>query len=336
MALTPEILVPRLGDALVEKGLLTPEQLQDALDVQNKARKTGVSPLLGQLLVELGYIGQSNLDQVVTSQILKLQTALQQSNLTLEHRVQERTAELEKAYLKLSELSKLKGNFISNISHELRTPMTHLKGYIALLLEGDFGIMPSEQTEAVEILRKSSERLGRLIDDLILFSTAEMGSIQIHKVKTNIRNIADQVISENASIAEQKNIHLLLECDATLIEVFCDSDRIHWVINQLIDNALKYTLINGDVILRISGLKNAALITVTDTGIGINPSQFDEIFEPFHQLDGSTTRRQGGTGLGLTLAKKIVEAHGSKIKVTSLPGKGSRFEFSLDLTPVLD
>jgi signal transduction histidine kinase len=336
MALTPEILVPRLGDALVEKGLLTQEQLTIALETQTNTRKTGVAPLLGQLLVELGFIDQATLDQAITSQILKLQTALQQSNQNLERRVQERTAELEKAYQKLSELSKLKGNFISNVSHELRTPMTHLKGYIDLLLDGDFGELTPDQGQAVEVLKKASERLGRLIDDLILFSTAEMSSIQIHKVKSNIYQVAEQVVSENLGIASQKNIHLWLQTDVKTIEVYCDTDRIHWVMNQLVDNAMKFTNENGEVFIRLTSKNLDVAVSITDTGIGIDPSQIEEIFEPFHQLDGSTTRKQGGTGLGLTLAKKIIEAHGSKLKVSSLPGKGSKFEFLLHATQILD
>jgi signal transduction histidine kinase len=331
--LTPEILVPRLGDALVEEGLLTGDQLLSALEMQKQFRIKGDTPLLGQILVEQGYIDRVTLDRAVTNQLLKYQTALQQSNQTLELRVQERTAELEKAYQKLSELNKLKNNFISNISHELRTPMTHVKGYIDLLLADDFGALNPDQHQAIEVLKRASERLSRLIDDLILFSTAETSTIQISKADMDLYALAKEVIDRNLALAAQKNIRLWLDCAQPTLRAYADADRVKWVINQLIDNAIKYTQSDGEVFLRVIPSNGNITISVIDTGIGIDPARFEEMFEPFHQLDGSSTRKQGGTGLGLTLAKKIVEAHGSHLVVSSIPGKGSKFDFMLQTRP---
>ncbi len=309
--------------------MLTEEKLALALEAQQKARQDGQAPLVGQLLLEMGYIDRETLDRAVTSQILKLHTALQQSNQNLERRVQERTAELQKAYQKLAQLDKLKNNFVSNISHELRTPMTHVKGYVQLLLDNDFGPLNPDQLEAIQVLKRASERLGRLIDDLILFSTAETSTIQIEKSIVELNDIVREIIEHNTASASQKNIRLWLDCEHEHVAVFADADRIHWVINQLVDNAIKFTSPEGEVFLRVVQGKDGVMVSVIDTGIGIDPSQLDEIFEPFHQLDGSSTRKQGGTGLGLTLAKKIMEAHGSKIKVTSIPGKGSKFDIFL-------
>ncbi len=313
--------------------MLTGEQLLSALESQRQARINGEAPLLGQLLVEKGFIDRVTLDRAVTNQILKLQTALQQSNQTLELRVQERTAELEKAYQKLSELNKLKNNFISNISHELRTPMTHVKGYIDLLLADDFGALNPDQHQAVEVLKRASERLARLIDDLILFSTAETSTIQISKVDIDLHELAKEVIDRNLAQAGQKNIRLWLDCPQQTLHAYADPERVQWVINQLIDNAIKYTQPDGEVFLRVIPSNGDITVSVIDTGIGIEPARFEEMFEPFHQLDGSSTRKQGGTGLGLTLAKKIVEAHGSHLVVSSIPGKGSKFDFMLQSRP---
>lgn len=309
--------------------MLTSDQLMLALEAQKKARIEGQSPLLGQILVEMQFIDRVTLDRAVTSQILKLQTALQQANQTLERRVQERTAELEKAYQKLTELNKLKSNFVSNISHELRTPMTHVKGYIDLLLSNDFGELTPDQYQAIEVLKRASERLGRLIDDLILFSTAETSTISITKKEIDLEAIAREIIANNQSAAKQKMVRLVLDCKKEGLSAYADADRVQWVINQLIDNALKYTNPEGEVYLRVVESPGGVMVSVIDTGIGIDPTKFDEIFEPFHQLDGSSTRKQGGTGLGLTLAKKIIEAHGSKLIVSSIPGKGSKFDFFL-------
>jgi len=110
-----------------------------------------------------------------------------------------------------------------------------------------------------------------------------------------------------------------------------DPERIKWVVNQLVDNAIKYTDRQGEVCVKLSKVDDVVLVSIIDTGIGIDPARIEEIFEPFHQLDGSSTRRQGGTGLGLALVKKIVEAHNSKIEVFSAPEQGSRFEFRLKL-----
>ncbi|TLM97898.1 hypothetical protein FDZ73_24310, partial [bacterium] len=122
MALTPEILIPRLGDVLVEQGLLSKEDLESALEYQKQLREKGQALLIGQILVDLGKIERATMDQAITMQIIRLQKALQESNEMLEKRVEERTAALQKAYEKLAELSMLKENFVSNISHELRTP----------------------------------------------------------------------------------------------------------------------------------------------------------------------------------------------------------------------
>jgi len=110
-----------------------------------------------------------------------------------------------------------------------------------------------------------------------------------------------------------------------------DPERIQWVINQLVENAIKYTEKEGEVCIRLVPGEKEVLISVMDSGIGIDPDKLDEIFEPFHQLDGSSTRKQGGTGLGLALVKKIIEAHNTKIGVFSTPEKGSRFEFHLKM-----
>ena len=146
MTLTPEVLVPRIGDVLVEQNLLTTENLNLALHIQAEERAKGNSALIGQILVDHRFISQDILSQAVTQQILQLHNALRQANATLEQRVKDRTRELEIAYEKLSELATLKANFISNISHELRTPLTHIKGYINLLLENDLeSFQPDQQ-----------------------------------------------------------------------------------------------------------------------------------------------------------------------------------------------
>ncbi len=327
---TPETLVPRIGEVLVEQKLLTNEQLKDALLIQSQERAKGNSILIGQILVEHGYISQEVLSQTLLHQILQLHTALREANATLEQRVKDRTAELELAYARLSELATLKSNFLANISHELRTPLTHIKGYVTLLVENDFDTFKPDQQYALLTINKASERLTRLIEDLILFSTADRNSLQINNDKFNVVSMIDSVIELQQSQAQAKNISLLYDHPDGQVIVNSDLQKVRWVINQLVDNAIKFTAQFGKVTIRITPQQNNTVrISVIDTGLGIPEDRIEEIFEPFHQLDESTTRHQGGTGLGLSLARKIIEALGSRIEVSSALGQGSTFSFLL-------
>jgi signal transduction histidine kinase len=327
---TPETLVPRIGDVLVEQKLLTNEQLKNALLIQSQERAKGNSILIGQILVEHGYISQEVLSQTLLHQIILLHTALREANATLEQRVKDRTAELELAYARLSELATLKSNFLANISHELRTPLTHIKGYVTLLLENDIETFTPDQQYALMTINKASERLTRLIEDLILFSTADRNSLQINNDKFNIGTMIDSLTELQQSQAQAKNISLLYEHPDEQVIVNSDLQKVRWVINQLVDNAIKFTGQFGKVTIKITPLQNNTVrISVTDTGLGIPKERIEEMFEPFHQLDESTTRHHGGTGLGLSLARKILDALGSTIEVSSVLGQGSTFSFLL-------
>ena len=329
-SMTPEILVPRLGDYLVEKGLITAEQLQKALDYQNMLREPEQpAPLIGQILIGMKVVDRASLDESITEQILQLRNALEKNNEELEQRVQERTVELRDALDKLSELSLLKSNFVANISHELRTPLTHLLGYQELLAHGDLGPLTDDQKNALTIMERSYKRLGRLIEDLILFSAVESGEVDIQLNLFNLTELSSTLLTRNMEKAEEKFIQLKMEAPEKSIAVKADQEKIAWVITQLLDNAIKFTPKGGQVTLQLKVDGKYAHIIVSDTGIGIDKAKQEEIFEPFHQLDNSSTRRFGGTGIGLNLANKIIEAHSSELYVVSQPGKGSKFGFSL-------
>ena len=314
---------------MIRRGLLTPEELQRALDFQLQRAQEDRPLLLGQALLELGLVSRETLDQVITAQILELQTALSDTNQALMQRVSERTRELQLALERLSELSILKSNFISNISHELRTPLTHIKGYLDLLADGGLGPMTNAQTEAVTIMLKAESRLEAMIADLIQLSATTRGELSLSLKNIAIDNLVRQVVDRSFSKAQSKEIGLYASIPDGLPEARCDEEKIYWVIAQLIDNALKFTPKGGRVLIRMRSEDGLIGIAVIDTGIGIPGDRLQEIFEPFHQLDGSSTRRYSGTGIGLTLVRRIVEAHGAQIQVKSVLGKGSRFEFHL-------
>jgi len=230
-------------------------------------------------------------------------------------------------------LSELKANLVANISHELRTPLTHLNGYLDLLLNNDFGPLTTDQIGALGIIQRATDRLGHLIEDLILFSVSEHDQIYLHIQPISLEELCNQVIKRSTSKARDHQIQLRLEPIPAGMKVDADFEKISWVMMHLVDNAIKFTLSGGMVILQTSREDNFIHIQVSDTGIGIPDDRLEQIFEPFYQLDGSSTRKVGGTGLGLALARRIVEAHGSVIHVYSAIGKGSRFEFILKVHP---
>lgn len=328
--LTPEVLVPRLGEYLVQTGTITEADLKKALAYQREMRNVGKRCFLGQALVDLGLVDRGQLDHAVTKQIMQLRNALEDANRFLERRVQERTAELQEALRKLSELSQLKANFVANISHELRTPLTHIKGYIELLATESLGELTEEQKSALEVSQRSAVQLESLIDSLILFSQAARGEMTLHLRSVDINKVAGEVINYSRAKANSRNIALEYEISSRLPLVQADEEKISWAILQLLDNAIKFTPAGGRVVLSIRPESDSlVMVTVRDTGIGIRADRLQEIFEPFHQLDSSSTRRYGGTGLGLALVRDIISAHGSLIEVESTEGKGSEFRFPL-------
>ncbi|MDR3572742.1 MAG: ATP-binding protein [Anaerolineaceae bacterium] len=330
--LTPEILVPRLGDYLVEKGIISLDDLKRALSFQKYAGNGSAqgSPLLGQILIDWGLIDRSTLEQAITELIIQLRSALQDANEQLEQRVKDRTAELEMAFRKLSELNQLKSNFVGNISHELRTPLAHLNGYLDVILAGDLGDLTGEQKRVLKIVRRSASRLDHLIEDLILFSMSEREPLNLRLEPINIANLCSSLIEATQTKAQEQNIILILECQMGLPLIKIDEQKISWVILQLLDNAIKFTTSGGKVTLKVDREENFVRVAVIDTGIGIPAERMEEIFEPFHQLDGSSSRKYGGTGLGLALVRKIIEAHGSVMHVNSEVGKGSQFDFLIN------
>jgi signal transduction histidine kinase len=330
--MAPEALVPRLGDSLIEKGLLQPEGLDQALEFQRQKAELGKPVLIGQALVELGLIDRTSLDEVVTDQILQLQHALQQTNRQLEQRVEQRTADLQRALVKLTELNQLKSNFVSNISHELRTPLTHIKGYLDILSDLSLGPLTPLQSDALQVLKRAEVRLENMIDDLIHFSLAARGELTLRFEAFSIAELVDLSASQSNNKAKLKDILFSISLPKDLSPVIADKEKIGWVINQLLDNAIKFTPTGGTVIIEAFQENGKVSLSIQDNGIGIPPERIAEIFEPFHQLDSSVTRRYSGTGLGLAMVRRILDAHDSRMKVTSTVGKGTRFDFSLPIT----
>lgn len=328
--LSPEMLIPRMGEYIVQKGLISDLDLQRALAYQQEQTAQNKTCLLGQALMDLGMLDRDTLDQVITEQIIQLRSALQASNRNLEQRVKERTAELNEALNRLSELSQMKANFVSNISHELRTPLTHVKGYVELLISESLGSITSEQKHALSVSQRATGKLESMIEDLIMFSLASRGELSMKLGVIDLRRLVQLAVRNATNKAEERGVKLSLETPENLPAAQADGEKIIWAVNQLLDNAIKFTPSGGSVIVKlVADGANLVQVSIEDTGIGIPQERMQEIFEPFHQLDGSSTRHYGGTGLGLSLVRQIVEAHGSLMDVQSVQGKGSTFRFPL-------
>ncbi len=328
--LTPEMLIPRMGEYIVQKELITEEQLHTALAYQQEQIAMGGTCLLGQALLDLKMLDRATLDQVVTEQIIQLRSALQSANRNLEQRVKERTSELNEALQRLSELNQMKANFVANISHELRTPLTHIKGYLELMVTESLGGISEEQRHAMQVSQRATVKLEGIIEDLIMFSLASRGEMSMKLDKVNIRRVIAMAAKSAATKAEERGVQVLVSARENIPPVQADSEKIAWVIGQLLDNGIKFTPSGGSMVITLKEEGNNLIqISITDTGIGIPEIRLKEIFEPFHQLDSSSTRHYGGTGLGLSLVRQIIEAHGSLLDVQSVEGKGSTFKFPL-------
>ncbi|MBI4770645.1 MAG: response regulator [Chloroflexi bacterium] len=262
-----------------------------------------------------------------------LHDQLEAYNRELEARVAERTAQLQRALHELQELDRLKSEFIGNVSHELRTPLLHVKGYVSLLADETLGPVTEEQRKGLDTASKAITRLERLVEDIVDFGGAELGNIAPKPADLRLSvEIAEGLLQK---ILGRTSVTIRHDIPADLPLVMADTAAVARALRHLIDNAIKFSPEGGVVTLRARLLPadGRVRVAVVDQGIGIPPEQQDKIFREFYQVDGSTTRRFGGAGIGLALVKSIIEGHGSQIEVQSEQGRGSEFNFDLKVAP---
>jgi signal transduction histidine kinase len=227
------------------------------------------------------------------------------------------------------EIDEMKNEFISVASHEMRTPMTSIKGSLELLLGGYAGELPAEATELLGISLTAVDRLVRLINDLLDISKIESGKMEFHLDRLDVGDCVRKSMRSLRALAEAHKVSIVSEADAALPAVLADRDRLEQVITNLLSNALKYTPADSVVRVRARHLENVVRVSVMDQGPGIPPNQLERIFDRFYQLEGS----KKGSGLGLTICRALIEQHGGRIWVESELGKGSQFHFELPVAP---
>ncbi len=220
-------------------------------------------------------------------------------------------------------LERARRDFVANISHEFKTPLTAIQGFAETLLGGV--AEPENQTRFLEIIRSNAARLGRLTDDLLRLSQIEAGQMPLEMHSVNVCDAIGPCVETVRGHAETKNLTLQVECGAHLPPVRGDINALHEILQNLLDNAVRYTPAEGHIVVRAEARGAEVVLSVADTGIGIPKASQERIFERFYRVDAARSREVGGTGLGLSIAKHLVEAHGGRIEVDSEVGRGSTF-----------
>ena len=232
-------------------------------------------------------------------------------------------------YERTKELDRLKSEFVAVVSHEVRTPLTSIKGSLELLGDERFHKLPPPQRELLSICQANTERLITLINDILDFSKLESSKLSLNIERVEIGRVLTEVTENIRSLAAGKGIEIEVKIDKSTGKVDADPMRIGQVATNLIGNAIKFSPEKGRIEVFASGDEAQVTLSVKDYGRGISARDLNRLFQRFAQLDSSTTRKAGGTGLGLVISKGIVEQHGGKIWVESAEGQGSTFSFSL-------
>jgi two-component system phosphate regulon sensor histidine kinase PhoR len=228
---------------------------------------------------------------------------------------------------RLKKLERVRTEFLGNVSHELRTPIFTTQGLLETLLNGAV----DDKKVNKDFLHKAlqnTERLNTLLGELIDISRIESGELKLRFRYFDIVQLLQSIVQEIKPAAEQRNITIILDGNTTApIDVYGDKERLHQVLTNLTENAVKYSESGDTVTVHFEEKKERVEISVIDTGIGIAPQHLPRIFERFYRVDRDRSRQMGGTGLGLAIAKHIVEAHDAELKVKSEVGVGSKFSF---------
>ena len=298
------------------------------LELAPRFRETSAAKLLLGLIL-LG----------LTLAIFRLRlNSLHRRGLELSRLVEERTAELRLNEValaaqnsRLAEMDQAKSRLFANLSHEFRTPLTLILGPLRSILDGRHGPVPNAVREQSDLMFRNGQRLLRLINQVLDLTKLQAGQMRLDLRSDDLVGLTRRVTLAFAPLAERRQITLRFCCEHERVPVRFDAEQLEKVLLNLLSNAVKFTAAGGRVDVLLSAGHKTATLAVRDTGVGIRPEELSRIFERFYQADTSTTRRYEGTGIGLALARELVELHGGEIRAESMPGAGSTFVATLPL-----
>jgi two-component system, OmpR family, phosphate regulon sensor histidine kinase PhoR len=232
----------------------------------------------------------------------------------------------------LKRLERVRKDFVANASHELKTPLTSIAGYVEALVDGAKDD-PATCAQFLGIIQKHTENLKAILSDLLQLSTIESGVYRWKRQEVAVADLVERAARVLRPVAERRRQALSVRPAGAALTIWGDLDRLTEALINLLDNAVKYTPEGGTVTVEASADGDGVRIVVTDTGIGIPPKELPRIFERFYRVDRARSREQGGTGLGLAIVKHIAEAHGGRVAVDSTVGRGSSFSLFLPVQP---
>lgn len=257
---------------------------------------------------------------------------ISQFNITLKQEIAEATAQLRQTNSKLKKLDEIKDEFISMASHQLRTPLTSVKGYISMVLEGDAGPVAPQQKQLLEEAFTSAQRMVYLIGDFLNVSRLQTGKFIIEWKPTNLAMVVKEEVDQLRETAARHRIKLVYAPPSSFPTLLLDENKMRQVIMNFIDNAIFYTRPGGDVTVTLLTTATQVRLEVKDSGIGVPEAERHKLFSKFFRAENARKVRPDGTGIGLFMAKKVVAAHGGSIVFESQEGKGSTFGFTLPLS----
>lgn len=336
-------LLANFDSILINKYDLPEGHLRNTLDKLNAEillKLTSSEDIIGAIILGPKQTGsvytQQDID-VLTISEKELAVAIQNSrnfeqiqefNIKLQREVEKATSELRASNKRLKELDEAKDEFVSMASHQLRTPLTAVKGYLSMVLEGDVGKLKKDQTKMLQEAFASSQRMVYLIADLLNVSRLKTGKFMIAQSKISLADIVEQEVEQLRPTARSRRLKLLFDKPARFPLVMLDETKTRQVIMNFIDNAIYYTKPGGTIDVRLTAKKDRLEYTVKDTGIGVPKADRPQLFTKFFRASNARKARPDGTGLGLYMAQRVISAQGGNIIFDSIEGKGSTFGFS--------
>lgn len=283
--------------------------------------RVAIHPPYGQLGL-LGLLGMALIVAVVAT------TKTVKSHRERDRALGEKNQALEMANARLQEADQLKSDFVANVSHELRTPLAVVKAAVDNMKDGITGEFSQTQKTYLDLLQVNADRLARQINDLLDLSRIEAGYLQLYPGRIVVEEIGRRVVESLEPLAREKGLALEVKSSGTPVEAWADAERVHQILLNLVNNAVKFTPSGGRVEVEVRMEGEEVVTSVRDTGPGIPVEELEKVFEKFHQV-GSSPGSSRGSGIGLSIARQLVELHGGRIWVDSGEGEGSRFSFTL-------